>query len=102
MAHTIVHHLLIAFRAVVRGVVLLAVWIVVSLTGVFFWSQFSSPINLLIGGPLILIGVTMGLSALYEMTVGIVSWRWGRTHCPICKTSEEPKKILSPHDAFDS
>jgi hypothetical protein len=102
MAHTIVHHLLIAFRAVVRGLVLLAVWIAVSLTGVFFWSQFSSPINLILGAPLALIGLTMGLSALYETVVGIISWRWGRTHCPFCQPSKEPKKILSPHDAFDS
>lgn len=101
MAHNLVHHFLIAFRAIVQGVVLLLIWTVVSLIGVFFWTQFSSPINLLIGGPLFLIGVTMGLSSFYEMIVGIISWRWGRTHCPFCKTSEEPKKILSPHDAFE-
>lgn len=101
MAHTIVHHFLIAFRAIVRGLALIAVWIAVSLTGAFFWTQFSSPINLFIGGPLFLIGLTMGLSSFYEMIVGIISWRWGRTHCPFCKTSEKPEKILSPHDAFE-
>ncbi|MFZ5366122.1 MAG: hypothetical protein ACOZBZ_02415 [Patescibacteria group bacterium] len=100
MAHTIFHHLFIAFRAVVRGLVLLAVWIAVSLTGVFFWSQFSSPINLVLGAPLFLIGLTMGLSALYEAVVGVISWRWGRTHCPFCEPPKEVKKILSPYDGF--
>ena len=70
-----------------RGLVLLAVWLAVTLTGVFFWSQFSSPVNLVLGAPLALIGLTMGLQALYETVVGIISWRWGQTHCPFCQNN---------------
>lgn len=100
MAHTLFHHLFIAFRAVLKGVVLLAVWMAVALTGIFFWSQFPSPANFVLGVPLILIGLTMGLQAFYETVVGIISWRWGRTHCPFCEPPKEVKKILSPFDGF--
>lgn len=89
MAHTVVHHLFIAGKAVINGLALLVLWIIVFLSGLFFWSQFPSPVNFLLGIPLILLGLTMGLAALYEMIVGIVFWRWGRTHCPFCKVLDK-------------
>lgn len=100
MAHTVFHQLLIALRALVKGIALVSLWIVVATVGAMIWFYFSSPVNLLVGGPLFLIGLTMGISALYEMVVGLISLRWGRTHCPFCEPSKEIEKILSPHDAF--
>ena len=100
MAHTLAHHLLIAFRALVVGLILIMVWLLVFLAGVFFWFEFPSPANLLLGLPLILVGGSMVLANLYEMVVGVVSWRWGRTHCPFCPPPEEVEKILSPQDGF--
>lgn len=100
MAHTIFHHLLIAGGACLKDLALLAIWLMVFLVGLFFWSQFSSPLNLILGLPLLLLGVTMSLTNLYEIVVSVVSWRWGRTHCPFCESPEGVEEILSPQDGF--
>jgi len=100
VAHTIFHQLLISIRAIVKGICLLATWFLVGLAGILIWMQFEAPFKFIFGLPLFLIGLTMGLQALYEMIVGFFSLRWGRTHCPFCSTSKEVKKILSPFDGF--
>lgn len=102
MAHIILHDLAIAAASLIRGLVFLGLWVMVGLVGVFFWTQFPSPVNLLIGMPLFLIGLTIGLETLYQVLVGVISPRWRRTHCPFCKTSEEVQDILSPHNSFKS
>jgi len=84
MAHNLIHHFFISLRAIIKGIILLAIWTAVSLAGYFFWVSFSSPVNLVLGVPLFLVGVTLGLSSLYEVIGGIISWQWGKTHCPFC------------------
>lgn len=100
VAHTALHHLLIVLRALVVGIVLLAVWGLVFFVGLFFWTEFSAPLKYILGLPLVLLGTLMGLVNLFEMLLGLISWRWGREHCPFCPPPEEVEEILSPQDGF--
>lgn len=100
MGHTLYHHFLIAFRALVVGLILMMVWAAVLLVGFFFWFEFPSPVNLLLGLPLILGGGSMVLVNFYEMVVGVISWRWGRTHCPFCSSPQKVEEILSSQNGF--
>ena len=83
-----------------KGLALLTIWLMVFLVGLFFWSQFTSPLNLVLGLPLMLLGFTMSLINLFEMLLSLISWRWGREHCPFCPPPEEVEEILSPQNGF--
>jgi len=100
MSHTLFHHLLIAGGTFLKGLALLTIWLMVFLVGLFFWSQFTSPLNLVLGLPLMLLGFTMSLINLFEMLLSLISWRWGREHCPFCPPPEEVEEILSPQNGF--
>lgn len=100
MKHTIIHHLVLIFRSVIKGIILLPFWTVITILGLFFWDQTNSPWNLILGLPTIALGLTMGLGVFYEMVVGIISPRWRKTNCPLCEPPKEVKKVLFPHNGF--
>lgn len=102
MAHTIFHHLFITIKAIIEGIALLLLWVGVFALGLMIYTRFSSPVNLALGGPLLLIGLMMGLHALYTFLVGVISIRWRRTHCPFCEPTKSVNKILSPRNGFRS
>ena len=99
MAHTVFHHLFVALTSLVKGLILLPIWLGVVGIGYLFWTQ-PSPFNLLAGFPLMLLGATLSLAVLYETIVALISWRWGREHCPLCRSPQDVEKILSPQDGF--
>lgn len=84
MVHLFWHQILIVFKSGVSGLALVIIWLIVTVVGIYLFTQQGSPYNLLFGLPLLLLGVTMSISSFYELIVGLVSWVWGRTHCPIC------------------
>jgi len=102
MAHTLFHHLGVAFSSVTKGIASVLVWLLVGVTGLFFFSQFPSPVNLLLGGPLFLLGLPMSLQALHGIIFGLISPRWGREHCPFCQSPQKVEEILSPHNGFSN
>lgn len=95
MAHIIVHHFFIIFKAILQGIVLLGLWLTVVMVGLLLWTEFSSPVNLILGLPLMLLGLTMGTVVFFEMVLSIVSSNWRSTHCPFCSSTKSVKKILS-------
>lgn len=88
MVHTPLHQLAVFFRALVKGITLVILWTTIFILGLFFYSQFDSPVNLVLGLPLALLGATLTLSSLYEMAAGMISLKWGRRHCPFCPHEE--------------
>jgi uncharacterized membrane protein len=100
MHHTLSHSLLIILKAFLIGIVKIPVFLVAAVIGYYIWQQYPVPWSVVIGLPLMLLGISMGVLSIYELVVAIISPQWRRQHCPYCRPIEKVSDILSTHDGF--
>jgi hypothetical protein len=100
MRHTHIHSLLIILRAFLKGVVRIPLCVGMAMVGYYLYQQYPMPWSLLVGLPLILVGISAGLFSVYDLIVPLISPQWRRQHCPYCRSIRNVKDILSPHNGF--
>lgn len=101
MHHTLNHSILIILRAVLKGIARIPLCLAMTITGYYFWKQYPTPWSLIVGFPLMSLGISMGIFSVYDLLVALISSRWRREHCPYCRSVTKVKEILSPHNGFE-
>jgi hypothetical protein len=100
MHHTLNHSLLIILKAILKGIGRIPLCAAMAIVGYYLWKQYSMPWSLAVGLPLMLLGISMGMFSMYDLTVALISSKWRREHCPYCRPISKVKDILSPHNGF--
>jgi hypothetical protein len=93
--HTPLHFVIVLLLTWTIKLAWAIVFLGVALLGCLLYFRLLYPINWVVAIALVGIGLTKALMSLWEMGVSLVSWDYGRTHCPFCQPSTDPKKILS-------
>ena len=101
MSHNLNHSLLIILKAVLKGIARIPLCLAMAIAGYYFWKQYPTPWSMVVGFPLMLLGISMGIFSLYDLIVALISGKWRLEHCPYCHSVTGVKEILSPHNGFN-
>ena len=93
--HTLIHYLIVILLTILRCLPQVIFFLGLALLGYLLYFRLVSPLNIIVGVALMGTGLSMTLISLWEMWASLVSFDFNLTHCPYCRCSTDPKKILS-------
>lgn len=83
--HNFFHYFLVVILTTAKAIVYSLIWLLVGLAGLAIFQSKKSPFDLLIGLPLILIGVGFVLNSLQSIILSLFSPAFNRGICFLCK-----------------
>lgn len=82
--HNLIHYLINVVYSTTRSVISSLIWIILGALGFLIYDSQSSPVNIVIGLPLILIGVGVFLNNLQTTILSVFSPTYNRGVCILC------------------
>jgi predicted membrane protein len=92
--HTLVHYLIVILLGLAKHSSLGILFLGIGYLGCLLFERLPSPVNLVAGLALVIIGISMVVVNLWEIWMRIISRDYNLGHCPFCPSSKDPKKIL--------
>lgn len=83
--HTVFHYLFTVIIVLVKGVIGSILWILIALGGYFIFQSHKTPLDIVLGLPLLLIGGGFSLQALWTVVLAIFSPQFNRGVCRLCQ-----------------
>ena len=93
--HTLIHYIIVILLALTQKTALIIFFSGIAFLGYLLFWRLVSPFHLIVSIALVSIGISMILINLWEIWASIVSSDYNLTHCPFCRSSKDPRKILS-------
>ncbi|OGM09056.1 hypothetical protein A2W13_03885 [Candidatus Woesebacteria bacterium RBG_16_36_11] len=82
--HNFVHHIVTSLWSLIKGLTVSLIWILISGVGLVILKSGKSPIDLLIGLPLLLIGGGFVINYMWTSVLTIFSPTFNREVCKLC------------------
>jgi len=82
--HNFYHYVLTAIQGLIKGILKAIFWILVALGGYLIFQTKKTPIDLIIGLPLGLLGLGMAINRLWDSLLVIISPKYNRIFCRLC------------------
>jgi len=83
--HTVFHYILTIVWTFLKGLLDSLLWTVVGLIGLYLFYSSGSPYNILIGLPLLIIGLGVIVNSLGSDLLSVFSPKFNQGICPLCK-----------------
>ena len=82
--HNFYHYVFTAFQGLIKGILKAIFWILVALGGYLIFQTKMTPIDLIIGLPLGLLGLGMAINRLWDALLIVISPKHNRIFCQLC------------------
>lgn len=82
--HTILHYLFTAFYVLIKSLIFSLGWIFIAAGGYFVYQTKKTPVDLILGLPLMLVGGGLAVSKLWSGFLAIFSPTYNRGVCRLC------------------
>ena len=86
--HNFFHWLITALWITIKAIPLIGVGVVVFLVGFLIFKNAGQPFDIMIGFPVMLLGISVTGVNLYEILASILDRQYSKSHCPICNPLE--------------
>ena len=83
--HTFIHYAATAVIRLTQSLIGSLVWILVGVVGYFIFKMNKQPASLIIGLPMLLIGIGGVVNSIWSVVISIFSPRYNRGVCIFCK-----------------
>lgn len=85
MKHSAVHYFLIAFLVLIRSSVNVIAWILFGMGGYLIFQAHYSPLDIVIGLPMMLIGIGFIINYSFNVVFAFFDKKYNRGICFLCK-----------------
>jgi len=87
--HNFFHYLITVFVFLVKGILGEFVWFFVAASGYLIYKTRVTPYDMIIGVPLMLIGIGLIVNFVWSELLAVFSWKYNKEVCVICMQDED-------------
>jgi hypothetical protein len=92
VGHPFWHYILVVFLTIVKGLISEIVWFLVGLGGYFIFVSKKSPYDIVLGLPLLLIGIGFVVNSLWNEVLSVFSPTYNKGICFLCRRVEKSER----------
>lgn len=85
--HTIIHYILVVSFTLLKSLFSNLIWLIIGLLGYLVFKNIRNPYSIILGLPLILIGVGMIVNNSHTFLLAAFSPKYNKAICFICSTN---------------
>jgi len=90
--HNIFHYLLVILLAAIKNIIYIIIWVLVAVTGLVIFLLRRGFIGIVIGLPLLLIGIGFVVNSLWTIILSMFSKIYNKAVCILCDLRKIPNK----------